>query len=361
MANFYGSRYDDLILRTFLSPGVNADPAGTDGTLTGEPNFIEAGAGSDSVRAGDGGDSIYGEDGNDWLFGGAGSDFLSGGAGRDRLVSGNNLTGEYVVLHGGTGADVMIGRTGQQFFVVDSYADVVFDTGHGEEDDYDTIVTNLDYALIEGSGVDALDFNSGWHGLEERAATGIGNSGNNWLSANGLGNRLFGLGGSDTLFGGTGDDLLHGGRGADEVTGWDGRDVCRGQNGDDHVWGGSGVDRLVGGRGRDTFFFNYATDSGPDEIDRIVSGDGSIAFQGAGAADGDVIWLPNAIKVSEWIDFTTWTFGGTGKGAVSCVEAGGGRTLVRGNLDDDPAFEFQVLIADGAVRASAYTLDDFTW
>lgn len=53
-----------------------------------------------------------------------------------------------------------------------------------------------------------------------------------------------------------------------------------------------------------------------------------------------------------------FTFGGTGRNEVSCIDAGR-ETLVRVNVDDDPRFEFAVRIADGAVRVSAYTADDF--
>ncbi len=51
-------------------------------------------------------------------------------------------------------------------------------------------------------------------------------------------------------------------------------------------------------------------------------------------------------------------FGSTGKGGVSLIDVGG-NTLVRGNIDNSAAFEFEVLIVDGGVSALAYTLADF--
>ena len=43
---------------------------------------------------------------------------------------------------------------------------------------------------------------------------------------------------------------------------------------------------------------------------------------------------------------------------MSCINSGRD-TLVRASVDDDPGFEFVIRIADGAVRAKAYTADDF--
>ena len=53
-----------------------------------------------------------------------------------------------------------------------------------------------------------------------------------------------------------------------------------------------------------------------------------------------------------------FVFGGTGIGRVSLVNSGG-NTLVRCNIDGDAAFEFELLIEDGGVLASAYRAGDF--
>ena len=52
-------------------------------------------------------------------------------------------------------------------------------------------------------------------------------------------------------------------------------------------------------------------------------------------------------------------FGGTGAGQISVIEFGNTATLVRGNTDDDAAFEFELIIEDAGTRASAYTAADF--
>jgi hypothetical protein len=58
------------------------------------------------------------------------------------------------------------------------------------------------------------------------------------------------------------------------------------------------------------------------------------------------------------IDFTHLVFGGTGKGHVSVVDWGM-NSVVLANVDDDPDFEFQLVIKDKLVKACEYTADDF--
>ncbi|MFO1144940.1 MAG: calcium-binding protein [Amaricoccus sp.] len=342
MALIIGTAGADSILLDSLSAGVTTDPTGVTGTR-GEANEIHAGAGSDRVEASDFGD---------WVHGDAGRDLLIGGSGWD-------------ILDGGTGADRMFGGDGLDFYIVDSHRDVVRDDGTTEFDVADFIVTDLNYTLSETAGVECLllgdDFGIA---ATRRTVYGGGNSHDNTIEGNAFANVLDGKGGNDVVQGLAGDDRVLGGRGNDDVQGWEGRDLVRGQDGDDSVWGGSGRDTLVGGRGHDTFFFNYADESVGGARDAIVAGDGAIAFQGAGAAAGDLIWMPNAPSADSppedafVYDFGAWVFGGTGKGHVSCVDHGQD-TLVRANIDDDSVFEFQLLIKDGAVRASAYTADDF--
>ena len=367
MARFTGTDAADQILRDSLSLGVTSDPSAA-GTLTGESNDIFGGGGADRIEAGDNGDTIHGGAGNDWITGGTGDDWLYGDAGADRLVSGDTTSFRFVVLDGGAGGDTMIGGAGYQVFVVDSYQDIVVDRGNdgtsSESFDGDTIATTLDYKLAENAGIDVLDFSTSYLGVAERASNGTGNSHDNYLIGSAFRNVLNGGGGNDYVSGGGGNDLSLGGRGNDDTQGNDGDDIVRGQDGNDGVWGGAGRDTLVGGRGGDTFFFNYADESVGGARDVIAAGDGSTAFEGAGAAAGDLLWLPNAPSADSppqdyfFYDFGAFVFGGTGKGHVSCID-NGRDTLVRANTDDDAGFEFQCLIRDGAVRASAYTADDF--
>jgi Ca2+-binding RTX toxin-like protein len=358
---------------------VTTDPAGLTGTLGGFNNVIDAGAGDDVVEAGDEHDTVHGGSGNDSLYGGAGydtlygddgndvlqgsgNDSLCGGAGRDTLIGGDNLAFDWVILDGGSGADRMIGGKGQQFYLVDSYADVVVEKGDSEED-YDNIVTNLNYTLSEGGGIENLILGDAFLGLlpTARSVYGGGNSHDNIIAGNAYANVLDGKGGNDFVYGDANADLVMGGAGDDIVHGADGSDIVRGQDGDDLVAGGVGQDVLVGGRGNDLFRFREF-DSGPGAVDAIKAGDCAVAFEGAGQAEGDRIDLwPIYIHIPEEDTFVyvPWVFGETGLGGLSCVEAAGGRTLVRGNIDDDPAFEFKLLIEDRQVQATDYTVDDF--
>ena len=84
-------------------------------------------------------------------------------------------------------------------------------------------------------------------------------------------------------------------------------------------------------------------------------------FEWPGDALGDLI------DVSE-IDANTTTaandafiFGGTGKGHLSVVDDGAlsSLSIVRGNTDNDAAFEFEVAIEDSLAFAAWYNASDF--
>ena len=53
-----------------------------------------------------------------------------------------------------------------------------------------------------------------------------------------------------------------------------------------------------------------------------------------------------------------FVFGSTAKGGLSVVDFEGS-TLVRGNTDNDAAFELEILIVDSDLLASAYSASDF--
>ena len=153
--------------------------------------------------------------------------------------------------------------------------------------------------------------------------------------------------------------MLLGKAGNDSLTGNDGDDMLRGQAGDDFLRGNAGRDILIGGTGADRFMFAFASHSpagaGRDEI---RAGDGAVAFQGAGGAAGDLIDIKAVDANTTLSGDQTFVFGSTGKGGLSLVDFDG-NTLVRGNIDNSAAFEFEILIVDGAINASAYTAADF--
>lgn len=59
-----------------------------------------------------------------------------------------------------------------------------------------------------------------------------------------------------------GNDRGHGGEGNDTMRGGAGNDTLLGQGGDDVLIGEGGVDILLGGAGKDTFKYNFVSDSG---------------------------------------------------------------------------------------------------
>jgi hypothetical protein len=99
--------------------------------------------------------------------------------------------------------------------------------------------------------------------------------------------------------------------------------------------------------------------SNPAARDAIQAGDGAVAFEKAGSALGDRFDLSKFdanLAVSGVQDFAFGT--ATGIGRLWAVNSGS-TTLIRGNIDNDAAAEFEVVIADGGVLASAYTTHDF--
>lgn len=200
-----------------------------------------------------------------------------------------------------------------------------------------------------------------------RVSEGLGSLGNDVITGTTAADAINGNDGNDAINGSDGNDTIRGGRGNDTILGGNGNDVLlggedfdflRGQAGNDVIQGGFQVDVMVGGTGNDIFDFDSGAGSNPAQRDAIRAGDGAIAFQGAGGAAGDRIDL-SGIDARATTGFNdAFVFGGNGIGRISLVNAGV-NTIVRGNTDNDAAFEFEVLIEDGAVNALAYTAADF--
>jgi Ca2+-binding RTX toxin-like protein len=186
----------------------------------------------------------------------------------------------------------------------------------------------------------------------------VGTSFGDGMNGAGGNDTLQGLGGNDVLRGGSGSDTVIGGGDNDFLVGGRGNDLLRGESGSDTLQGSAGADNLIGGTGSDTFDFDATGESSPGAADQISSGDGAIAFQGAGAVGGDIFDVSGIDARATTAFNDTFIFGGNGIGHLSLINFGND-TIVRGNVDNDAAFEFQAVIHDGNVLASAYNAGDF--
>jgi beta-glucanase (GH16 family) len=164
--------------------------------------------------------------------------------------------------------------------------------------------------------------------------------------------------GTPTPSGTNGDDLLIGGSGDDFFYGYAGNDTLRGGWGNDVLRGDGGRDILIGGTGADRFVFTATSDSPPDARDILQAGDGAGAFEKVGSYGGDRIDLAGIDANTQIAGDQAFDFGGARRGDISMVEMNGD-SLVRCNVDNDRAFEFALLIQDGAVKAWEYTAADF--
>lgn len=196
-----------------------------------------------------------------------------------------------------------------------------------------------------------------------------GGAGNDTIRAgSGDDYAVYGDDGDDLISGGAGDDYLLSGEGGDDLifggTGNDGTESIdgglRGGAGSDTLSGGAGADVLYGETGADTFRFDSVIHSRPGAgRDSIVGDPGTAAFARAGRSGGDVIDVSRIDADTTRGGEQDFTFGGTGRGRLWTEEGPGDSTLVRGNVDLDGTIEFEILIDDGVVRASAYTAGDF--
>ncbi|GLK90813.1 calcium-binding protein [Pseudomonas turukhanskensis] len=259
---------------------------GGDDTITSDAkkaNYIEAGAGNDSVTGGAAADELYGDEGNDKLFGLSGNDKLFGGDGDD-------------VLDGGAGVDVMVGGAGNDTYVIDNAQDlerVNFDGVSGYLDDgVDTLrITYKGGSVATPADIQVL------FDVENLTIAGtgvfsvIGSDADNVLDAGNTASTLNGYSGDDTYYvrmkgatvieddanGANGNDtvissityalganvenLTLNGKAALNGTGNALANVLTGNDGANILDGGSGADSLAGGKGNDTYIVDNLGDS----------------------------------------------------------------------------------------------------
>lgn len=322
---------------------------GTSGNDTITPGLITAGVvGTPSAFPNDGDDELHGHAGNDYLVGGGGTDWLFG----DDFDSerGNDT------LDGGSGNDFLVGHAGNDTYIVDSTGDQIIESSAASG--------GIDTVRSATIGIDLANYGGNTSGIENIVLTGSldlsinASSVNNVITGNNGSNVIFAYGGNDIVSAGGGNDVVFGGGGNDLIDAQQGADIVYGGAGNDTILGGPGADTLLGGAGRDVFKFGAAIGSVPGAVDQIFADEGSKAFDGAGAAAGDKLDMSGIDANATTMANEAFVFGGTGKGHVSVIDSGTD-TIVRANMDNDAAFEFQLVIHDGNVHASAYTAADF--
>lgn len=329
---------------------------------------VYADAGNDRLIGSADDNRLYGHTGNDTVLGGAGNDTiadlagfdsLNGGGGRDTLdyseifgaggtidlglgratfSGGNDTLAGFEDVRGSQGNDSIRGNGAGNVLDGQYGNDTIL--GLGGDDTISGLVGTD--RLDGGGGRDTVDygwaagfFAGGTINLTTGQATigGVaesisnfedanGSQGSDTITGNGVGNRLAGLDGSDLLIGLAGSDTLTGGAGADTIN---------------------------GGAGADVFKYDFWQDSETAHRDQIIG------FTGPGVAAGDRIDLSGAYPF-------TLTFVGTaafsGVGQVRVVNAGT-NTFVQVDIGPAPGAEMEIVIADGATDASAYTAADF--
>jgi Ca2+-binding RTX toxin-like protein len=329
---------------------------------------------ADEIWGNDADNRLEGRDGNDTLAGGLGSDTLIGGRGDDdyylsepgdtvielpdagddtvfvpfsHTLAGSHVENIYLDeggdfdatgnelsnwLAGNSGANVLTGGPGDDFYVIDALDTLVELPGEG----LDTVLSKatfsltdmienlildgagnadasgnrLDNILVGNTGNNVLNGGRGWDVLDGDAGNDTywidqpgdrlseaGNAGQDTviasishaLAANfetltlaeaagnldGIGNAL-----ANTLTGNAGSNSLDGGAGDDALAGLGGDDVLLGGAGNDSLAGGLGQDLLTGGAGNDHFLFDTPAGIGgnADVISDFTKGQDKLVF-----------------------------------------------------------------------------------
>lgn len=267
-------RYWENLGQNGLSATVTP-PGGMSVNLATSPFIGSASAtntGNDFLQGGAGLDTIFGEGGNDTLWGGTGADSLEGGAGDDGLLGDDDSD----ILRGGDGIDTLFGGAGNDTLSGDAGSDTLFGGDGADTLEGGTGADNL----FGDADADVLRGGDGADSLE-------GGTGNDSLFGDADNDTLRGGDGADTLDGGLGNDSVFGDADADRLTGGDGADTLDGGAGADTLTGDAGADLLIGGADRDLFFGGFG-----DVVDGSETGDDldTLDLRAYGKARTDVLF-----------------------------------------------------------------------
>ncbi|PTQ75089.1 Hint domain-containing protein [Celeribacter persicus] len=335
--------------------------------------------GNDYLDGGAGNDTLYGEGGDDTLLGGADNDTLYGGEGDD-------------TLQGGIGADVLYGDQGESTEESGRQATITIDSQAGAYDgmlvlktvaedgserffvlakSYDDSIGNTYTVNLEEGETVYVGITSPegtFYSDSENAQSTNNDDGSvtyNFEDIAGLGDQDFKdvvvtvsvqepedastAGGDDHLDGGAGNDTLYGEGGDDTLVGGTGTNYLHGGAGDDTFIGGDGADTFQGGAGQDNIDY-----SGSDEAVYVNLSTSTLS---GGDADNDTIQGGiDGVIGSEYDDtligfdhqgtteedtYTNefWGMGGddtiSGRGGDDYLDGGDGNDVIKGGAGDD--------------------------
>lgn len=167
------------------------------------------------------------------ITGGVANDLLDGKEGND-------------TLDGSAGADTMRGGAGDDTFYIDSIGDLVKEDSSSGGGAKDTVISTIDYSLLDTDGADTLG------------------------------------GGVENL---TLASTLSGGANAYDATGNDFNNVITGNENTNFIDGGTGIDSMIGGDGSDVYFIDDAGDKITELSNVPTTVKGALYSPSAGEAD----------------------------------------------------------------------------
>lgn len=327
--------------------------------------LIKGTNGSETIYGYSGNDEIYGFGGNDKIYGYEGHDFISGGAGNDTLYGGSGDDD----IYGDSGINTLVGGSGDDWFrtsarstgLSDDYiAD--FELGYDRIDlrnwgvsDFTQVQALLGNTSDGGSILNAYAGGES-HVIEIADVTrGEFISGDFVFDTSTAARNLSGSNSVDVLFGGRGHDLIDGNGGSDRLLGGLGDDDIYGESGNDQLWGGIGSDLMSGGSGDDFFRFVSVSEmnsaSGRDVITDFQVNDG---FGYDDLIDFSQIDADTTRAGNQAFDFIgRQNFISNSPGELRYAYNSAGDTVVAGNIDNDSAAEFQIVLTGHSVLAAS--------
>ncbi len=271
---------------------------------------MSGGLGDDNYQVDNTGDSVVeaADGGTDWIYTTVSYTLAANVEGLELDASGINGTGNagdnIIVadaagthrIDGAAGADLMVGNTGNDTFIVDNIGDVVWD---GDMGDTDEVQSSVDFSL-DGTADPFMMMG----GVENLVLTGTAISG----TGSALNNRLTGNASANVLNGGEGNDTLD---------------------------GGAGADTLGGGTGDDVYIIDNIADVIVDIDERLSTFGGGSPFAGQDRAESSVTYGLDGTTLEGLTLTGALAINATGNGRANHLTGNAAANLLDGNTGND--------------------------